>query len=163
MKCYGIQMPNTIQRRRKSIEPQWHGRHFIRYSRVQQVERRAERERESERQQVERLLVVRRRSQLSLFLSRQISFLAGEFCFWSCPCQPPSIFPISLSEIESAIYFFVSSDSFSQAIRQSTFSVSSFRIANRTKGRFSSRERKLAAATASIHSTKRLSMRAPRV
>jgi len=80
---------------------------------------------------------------------------AGEFCFWSCPCQPPNILPISLSGDESAMYFLVSSDPFSHATMQSILRVSSFRMANRTKGRFSSRERKLAAAIASMHSTKR--------
>ncbi len=55
------------------------------------------------------------------FLAPQLfSFLldydVGEFCFAICPPHPPSIFPASLSGVESAIYFFVSSACISHAI-----------------------------------------------
>jgi len=39
--------------------------------------------------------------QLSLFLS----YFLGEFCFISCPCQPPSILPTSSIFRERAMYF----------------------------------------------------------
>src|SRR3989344_5987619 len=38
----------------------------------------------------------------SLYFS---SARAGEFCFCSCPAQPPSILPMSSSWVERAIYF----------------------------------------------------------
>lgn len=82
---------------------------------------------------------------------------SGEFCFVSCPLQPPSILPISFIFIESAIYFLLSSDLLSHSTMSSTFWVSIFLIASRTYGSFSSRERKLAVAVASSDSMKSVS------
>ncbi len=56
----------------------------------------------------------------------------GEFCFVSCPFQPPSIFPISSSGSDSARYFLLSIDFVSQTIIKRIFIVSSFLIAKRT-------------------------------
>ena len=87
---------------------------------------------------------------------------AGEFCFASCPFQPPSILPISSTFTDKAIYFLLSRDFVSHRTISSILSVSVFRIANRTHGCFSSRERKLATATASMISTKKVSIFCPR-
>jgi len=38
------------------------------------------------------------------------TILLGEFCFASCPFQPPSILPTSASGSESAMYLFCSSE-----------------------------------------------------
>lgn len=110
-------------------------------------------------------------SRNSLHFSPDI--LSGEFCcspyialaegtFWSCPIHPPSIFPISFKCSESAIYFLSSRDFVSQSTISKIFSVSIFRIANRTYGVFSSRERNAAMATDSIASIKRESILCPR-
>jgi len=88
---------------------------------------------------------------------------AGEFCFKSCPFQPPSILPISSSGAETATYFFVSSDFVSQRIKSNIFNTSSLRIASRTHGGFSVFERKLAVATASINATNSVSIFPPSV
>ena len=45
-------------------------------------------------------------SQLSLFLF----YFLGEFCFSSCPSQPPSILPTSFSFKDRVIYFLLSND-----------------------------------------------------
>ncbi len=87
---------------------------------------------------------------------------AGEFCFPSWPFQPPSILPISSIFIEKEIYFLLSSDFVSQSIIKNSLSVSTFLIARRTYGCFSSRARKLAVAIASIISTKNASTLRPR-
>lgn len=79
----------------------------------------------------------------------------------SCPFQPPSILPASSNTSESAIYFFVSSDCDSHKIMQRNFNVSTFCVASRTCGNFSSRERNAAADTASIISINRESILAP--
>ena len=89
--------------------------------------------------------------------------LVGEFCFWSCPCQPPSIFPTSSSGTESAMYRLSRRDFVSHRIKSRTLSVSSFRIARRTHGIFSLRGRNAAPETASIISIKRASTLAPTV
>lgn len=94
------------------------------------------------------------------------SALAGEFClfrvcstdFVSWPFQPPSILPISSIGPESAMYFLLSRDFVSQSIINIIFKVSTLRMATRTYGCFSCRERKLAMTIASILSTKRLSI-----
>jgi len=72
--------------------------------------------------------------------------------FRICPCHPPSILPTSSIRWESAAYFFVSSDFVSHKIIKSNLSVSILRVASRTYGIFSSRERNAAAETASIDS-----------
>lgn len=82
----------------------------------------------------------------------------GEFCLESCPFQPPSILPISSICRDRAIYFLLSRDLVSHKIINSIFRVSTFRIANRTYGCFSSFERKLAAAVASIISMNKVSI-----
>ena len=84
---------------------------------------------------------------------------AGEFCFVSCPFQPPSIFPASFNFMERAIYFLSSRDFVSQSTRRSMRRLSAFLIARRTYGCFSAGERKLAADIASIISTNSVSMR----
>ena len=89
-------------------------------------------------------------------------YLLGEFCFWSWPFQPPSIFPISSIFSERAIYFLLSSDLVSQSIIKNILSVSTFLIDRRTYGSFSSRTRKLAVASASMISTKSVSILWPR-
>lgn len=90
-----------------------------------------------------------------------LSHFMGEFCFESCPLQPPSIFPISSIGEESAIYFLSSSDFVSQSIINNIFSVSSFLMATLTYGDFSSRDKKLATAIASIISINKVSILAP--
>ena len=62
------------------------------------------------------------------------SFLSypGEFCFCSCPFQPPNILPISSKGSESAIYFALSIDFASHRIINSIFEVSILRIATFT-------------------------------
>jgi len=80
------------------------------------------------------------------------SACAEEFCFFSCPCHPPSILPISSIFSESAAYFFVSSDFVSHRIISKSFNASIFLVARRTYGIFSSRARNAAADTASIDS-----------
>ncbi len=50
----------------------------------------------------------------------------GEFCFESCPNQPPRFRPISSSFTESAIYFLSSSDFDSQMTMSNILSASSF-------------------------------------
>ena len=88
---------------------------------------------------------------------------ADGFCFVNCPFQPPSIFPISSSGRESAVYFFVSSDLVSQSTMRSILRVSNLRMASRTHGCFSLLERKVAAAIASIVSMNNASAFAPSV
>lgn len=61
-----------------------------------------------------------------------LGFTSGEFCFMSCPFQPPNIFPISSIFMERAIYFLLSRDFVSQSTIRSTFNVSNFLIATRT-------------------------------
>lgn len=97
----------------------------------------------------------------SLHFSPRVS--GAEFCFVSCPFQPPSILPTSSSGRESAAYFFVSSDFVSQSTRSKTFNVSSLRMASRTHGCFSFLERKVAEAIASIASMNSASTFPPRV
>lgn len=100
-------------------------------------------------------------------LCQKLHFAPGIFpggvCFMSCPCQPPSIFPISSSFSERAIYFLLSSDFVSQRTIKSTLSVSNFRITTLTYGSFSDFPRNPAVAVASIMSTKRSSIFPPSV
>jgi len=56
---------------------------------------------------------------------------AREFCFSTCPIQPPSIRPISSNLVEIIMYFLVSIDFVSHKINKSSLSASSFRIARR--------------------------------
>lgn len=86
----------------------------------------------------------------------------GEFCFMSCPFQPPNIFPASSSLSDRAIYFLSSKDLVSHRIIRSTCRVSIFLIASLTYGCFSVRERKLAADIASMISINNVSIRWPR-
>lgn len=87
----------------------------------------------------------------------------GEFCFVSCPCQPPSIFPIPSIWKDRVIYFLLLSDFASHRTSRSIFRVSSLRMANRTCGSLSERLVKLATAIDSMQSTNRPSMRTPSV
>ena len=68
-------------------------------------------------------------SQLSSFLSL---YFAREFCFVSCPFQPPSILPASSIFTDKAIYFLSSTDFVSQRIRRNNRNVSAFLIASLT-------------------------------
>lgn len=87
-----------------------------------------------------------------------INPLFGRVFFFSCPCQPPSMRPISSVFTERARYFLVSSDLLSQRIISRTFRVSIFLIANLIYGSFSSGERKTAVVTYSRVSTKSVSI-----
>ena len=58
--------------------------------------------------------------------------LPREFCFCSCPFQPPSILPISSIFIDSVIYFLLSMDLVSHNIIKNILSVSTFLVAKRT-------------------------------
>jgi hypothetical protein len=88
--------------------------------------------------------------------------MVGEFCFESCadicPCHPPSIFPISSKGVERAIYFLLSIDFVSHSTMSSIFTVSTFLMASRTHGCFSSFDKKLATDIASIVSTNKVSI-----
>ncbi len=90
-------------------------------------------------------------------------FIAGEFCFASCPLQPPSIFPISSTFTDKARYFLLSIDFASHKTIKSILRVSVFLIASRTHGCFSSRDKKVAIEIASITSTNKVSIFCPRV
>ena len=96
------------------------------------------------------------------FFHFSLAFTAGEFCFWSCPFQPPSIFPISSIFTDRAIYFLSSIDFASHSTIKSIFKVSIFLIANRTHGLFSSRDKKVAVEIASIISINKISIFCPR-
>lgn len=50
----------------------------------------------------------------------------GEFCFITCPLQPPSILPISSIFSERIIYLFVLRDLLSQRTKSKTLTVSIF-------------------------------------
>ena len=99
--------------------------------------------------------------QLSLFLFRLYGGRVFCSAFTICPFHPPSILPISSIFEDRAIYFLVSRDSVSQSISKNSFTVSTFCIAVRIWGCFSSRTRKLAMLIASIASTSRVSTRKP--
>ena len=88
-------------------------------------------------------------------------FTMGEFCFKSCPLQPPSILPISSIFSERIIYFLLSNDLTSHKTIKSTLSVSVFLMASLTHGCFSSRDKKVAIEIASIISTKIVSIFSP--
>ena len=88
--------------------------------------------------------------------------LLGEFCFVSCPFQPPSIFPISSKWTDRAIYLLSSRDFVSHKTISNTRRVSAFLVASLTQGNLSSRTKKLALETASIVSTKRISIFCPK-
>src|SRR3989344_3476186 len=53
----------------------------------------------------------------------------GGVCFCSCPCQPPSIFPIASKWTDRAIYFLSSKDFVSHKIISNRVNVLSLRIA----------------------------------
>ena len=164
MRCFGIMMPDTIQywsdtdgiayisaqQQRQSLLPL----HLSRWQRQVELELQLARQ-QSERQES----VCGARN--SLYFSPRISGV--EFCFVSCPFQPPSILPTSSSGKESATYFFVSSDFVSQRTNNKTFRVSSLRMASRTHGCFSVLERNVAEEIASIVSTNRVSAFPPSV
>jgi hypothetical protein len=57
--------------------------------------------------------------------------LVGEFCFASCPIQPPSIRPISSIFTDRGIYFLSSMDFVSHRTMRSTLKVSIFLTASR--------------------------------
>ena len=101
------------------------------------------------------------RSRKSLHFSPTPFIEVGEFCFRSCPFQPPSIFPTSSILSDRVIYFLLSMDFVSHKTIKSIFVVSTFRIARRTYGCFSCGERKLAMEMASILSTNKLSILCP--
>src|SRR3989344_5966115 len=61
----------------------------------------------------------------------------GEFCFKSCPFQPPSILPISSILSERAIYLPSFRDLVSHKTNSNTLSVSDFLMANLSHGCFS--------------------------
>src|SRR3989344_3026475 len=88
---------------------------------------------------------------------------SGEFCFCSCPAQPPSILPMSSSWIERAIYFLSRNDFVSHKIISNSKSVFSFRIATATNGSFLSRGKNSAPEIASIISINKVSILSPTV
>src|SRR3989344_2671103 len=96
----------------------------------------------------------------SLYFS---SASAEEFCFCSCPAQPPSILPMSSSCVERAIYFLSRSDFVSHKIISNNAKVFSFRIASTTGRTFLSRGKNAAPDTASIVSINRASILSPTV
>lgn len=91
-----------------------------------------------------------------------LDLVSGEFCFKSCdiicPCQPPSILPISSIRTERVIYFLLSIDFVSHKTISSIFIVSTFLVANLIQGVFSFLLKKVATDTASIVSTNKLSI-----
>ena len=87
---------------------------------------------------------------------------AGEFCFDNCPFQPPSILPISSIFSDRVMYFLLSKVFASHRTINSPFNVSVFRMASRTHGCFSSRDKKVAIAIASMISIKIVSIFCPR-
>ena len=91
-----------------------------------------------------------------------LAFVAGEFCFASCPLQPQSIFPISSTLRDKATYFLLSIDFASHKTIKSILSVSVFLIASRTHGSFSSLDKKVAMEIASMTSTNKVSIFCPR-
>ena len=82
----------------------------------------------------------------------------GEFCFVSCPLQPPSILPISSNFTDRTAYLLSSRDFVSHSTISSMQRVFIFRIASLTQGIFSSFDKKLAIEIASIISTNRPSI-----
>ena len=88
-------------------------------------------------------------SQISSFLSNPY-LVVGEFCFSSCPFQPPSILPASTSGSDNAIYFFVSMPLISQSKYRRNLRVSREIMALRTNGCFSCFCKKLAIKIFSI-------------
>jgi len=65
-------------------------------------------------------------------ISSFLSHLLREFCFVSCPDQPPRFLPTSSNFNERAMYFLLSNDFVSQSNIKNTLSVSNFLIAKRT-------------------------------
>src|SRR3989338_3392576 len=96
----------------------------------------------------------------SLYFS---SASAEEFCFCSCPAQPPSILPMSSSCVERAIYFLSRSDFVSHKIISNSKRVFSFRIATATNSSFLSRGKNSAPEIASIMSINTASSLSPTV
>lgn len=85
-------------------------------------------------------------------------FLSGEFCFISCPCQPPSCFPATISGSDKVVYFLVSNALISQSIYKRNFKVSNEIMAFLMNGCFSCFSKKLAIRIFSIIWIKYLSM-----
>ncbi len=127
---------------------------------VQRLERRAEREREPERQRLARQLGVRGRAQLISFSNTPY---LGSVCFSTCPNHPPNIRPISSNLSEIVTYFFVSIDLDSNRIKSSSLRVSNLRIARRRYGDLSFFGKNVAAETASIISIHKVSIRTPKL
>ena len=104
---------------------------------------------------------------LSSFLAPQ--FRGAEFylfsaCRWtSCPCQPPSILPISSTGPESAAYFLLSNDLLSHRTSNRSFIVSNLLMVLRRYGSFSVFGKNAAAEIFSITSTNNTSTFAPTV
>ena len=86
-----------------------------------------------------------------------LDFRSGEFCFISCPCQPPSCLPAIASGSDNAVYFLVSNALISQSIYKRNFNVSSEIMAFLTNGCFSCFSKKLATKMLSIVCIKYLS------
>ncbi len=84
-------------------------------------------------------------------------FLSGEFCFMSCPCQPPSCLPAEVKGSDKAIYFLVSNALISHSIYARNFKTSREIMDFLTKGCFSCFSRKLATRILSIVCIKYLS------
>src|SRR3989344_9417604 len=97
---------------------------------VQSVERRAERERQPQRQRLERQLDLRWRAQLSSF--QTAAYLGAAVCLLSCPTHPPIILPIPAIFSEIAIYCLSLSESDSQSTMSIILIVSTLRMAKRT-------------------------------
>jgi hypothetical protein len=87
----------------------------------------------------------------------------GEFCFWSCPYQPPSCLPAPASGSDSIVNFLVSIALISQSIYKRNFKVSREMIAFLTNGCFSCFSKKLATKIFSIVWIKYLSIVSDRV
>jgi len=90
-----------------------------------------------------------------------LSCFVGEFSFLSFPLHPPRFLPTSSTPCAIRIYCLLVSDLFSHNTSNNTCIVSSFRIAYRTYGNFSSLARNPAVATASIVSINNESIRHP--
>jgi len=103
---------------------------------------------------------IRPPSQLSSFL---LYLLVGEFCFITCPFQPPSMRPISFIFSDNSIYFLLSKDLVSQRSNENIFKPSVFLIASFIYGNFSKPTEKEAPEIASIVSLSKISIFIPKV
>lgn len=164
--CWGI-IDARFDTARRVFDEQWYRRRIVQFWRQPE---RAQREPERRRsvgqcelgqpwQSVEwQWGVCVRRPCNSLYFSP--CFGRVEF-FVSCPFHPPNILPTSSNISDNAMNFLVSSDFVSHKIRQSNFNVSTFFVARRTYGSFSSRGRNAAAEIASMISINNVSILAP--